>query len=376
MKIKNYILVVVLVVGFTGIQAAAQRVRSKHRAHRPNVAAQSGLTAAEVAAALDTSIETTCAQKAPATPKILSHNPQTFSAQRLANTLNGIWLGRVSGEYDPQLFAKDGFLNVDYFIIVDMKRGQAFTYQEFTNRRSGAAFTMSPGAPQWTYTWCAREDYQTKSPRQIHSFTKVSDDVDDAKDIIANAFGIQIPKNDKVVLADLWKTLVAQKFFDDPNRSLAYAGVLFNPVTMGTVASAGGGSLLEFRMVGEYRGIGETAAKFVPGEPIHNVEMGHFLGLTAGTATKGKATNKPATTELAGDFLVASVGLGNDAEQPKADAVVAVFSTQMSFDKVVIGPLQKGGLNSIAAAKADPDVKAPASNSSGSKQRRAHSSHR
>jgi hypothetical protein len=204
----------------------------------------------------------------------------------------------------------------------------------------------------------------------------VSDDVDDAKDIIANAFGIQIPKNDKVVLADLWKTLVAQKFFDDPNRSLAYAGVLFNPVTMGTVASAGGGSLLEFRMVGEYRGIGETAAKFVPGEPIHNVEMGHFLGLTAGTATKGKATNKPATTELAGDFLVASVGLGNDAEQPKADAVVAVFSTQMSFDKVVIGPLQKGGLNSIAAAKADPDVKAPASNSSGSKQRRAHSSHR
>jgi hypothetical protein len=370
MKIKNYILVVVLVVGFTGIQAAAQRT-TKQRAHRPNTAAQSGLSAAEVAAALDTSIATTCAQQAPATPKTLTHNPQVFSANRLANTLNGVWLGKVSGEYDPQLFAKDGFLNVDYFMIVDMKHGQAFVYQEFTNRRSGAAFTTSAGAPEWTYTWCAREDYQTKSPRQIHSFTKVSDNIDDAKDIIANAFGVNIPKNEKVVIADLWKTLVDRKFFDDPNRSLAYAGALFNPITMGTVASAGGGSLLEFRMVGEYRGAGETAAKFVLGEPIHNVEMGHFLGLTSGTSTKGKKTT--AATETSTDFLVASVGLGNEAEAPKADAVVAVFSTQMAFDKVVIGPLQKGGLNSVAAAKADADAKTPASNNSGSKQRRAHS---
>ena len=43
--------------------------------------------------------------------------------------------------------------------------------------------------------------------------------------------------------------------------------------------------------------------------------------------------------EGSGDFLSASVELGNAMVGPKDDAVAAVFSTQMSFDKVVIGPL-------------------------------------
>jgi len=384
MKIKNYITLILVVVGFAGIQATAQRVTSKHArrltAHRPTAPIQ-GLTASETASALDTSLATTCAQTAPSQPKALSNNPQTFSASRLANTLNGIWLGKVSGEYDPQLFASDGFLNVDYYMIIDVQRAQAFVYQEFTSRRSGAAFTAPPGAPVWSYVWCARQDYQTKSPRQVHTFTKVSNNVNDARGILSNSVGVTIPSTQNVVLSDVWKQLVDAKFFDDPNRSLAYAGVLFNPVTMGTVASSGGGSLLELKMSGEYRGSGATAAKFIPGQPIYNVEMGHFLGVSSGTTTASSSTSNSsstpnsraaATTATIGDYLVAAIQFGNQMIGPKPDADATIFSTQMAFDKVVIGPL-----NSTASAPAvtpaaavGPSVKGPA----GNKQRRAHSS--
>jgi hypothetical protein len=292
--------------------------------------------------------------------------------------VNGIWLGKVSGEYDPQLLAQDGFLNVDYYMIIDGQRGQAFVYQEFTDRRSGAAFTAKAGAPVWTYVWCARENYQTKSPRQVHTFTKVSDNVDDARVLLSNSVGVTIANTENVVLSDVWKQLVDAKFFDDPNRSLAYAGVLFNPVTMGTVSSSGGGSLLELRMAGEYRGSGETAAKFIPGMPIYNVEMGHFLGVSSGATLASNSSSTPnsralATTSTSGDYLVSSTEFGNQMIGPKPDADVAVFSTQMAFDKVVIGPLTSTASAPAitpAAARVGPSVKGPA----GNKQRRAHSS--
>jgi hypothetical protein len=125
------------------------------------------------------------------------------------------------------------------------------------------------------------------------------------------------------VLSDVWQKLVDDKFFDNPNRSLAYAGVLFNPVTMKTIASAGGGSLFELRLVGEYRGSGQTAAKFAPGEPIHNVEQANFLALPG-----------------SGDFLVATFGLGNPMIGPKRDFNASGLPP-LFFDKVVIGPLPK-----------------------------------
>jgi hypothetical protein len=386
MKIKNYISLVLVVIGLAGMQAAAQRVTSKHArrltAHRPNAPIDS-LTATETATALDTSIATTCAETPPSQPRALSNNPQVFSPSRLASTLNGIWLGKVSGEYDPQLFAPDGYLNVDYYMIIDAQRGQGFVYQEFTSRRSGAAFTAQPGAPQWSYTWCARQDYQTKSPRQVHTFTKVSNNVDDARVLLSNSVGVTIPITQSVVLSDVWTQLVNAKFFDDPNRSLAYAGVLFNPVTMGVVSSSGGGNLLELRMSGEYRGSGQTAAKFIPGQPIYNVEMGHFLGVSSGTtsaSTSGttSASNRPSklssramatTTRTAGDYLVSSIGFGNQMVGPKQDADATVFSTQMAFDKVVLGPLNSTApapTVTPAAARVGPSVKGPA----GNKQRR------
>lgn len=373
MKAKNYIWLV-LIIGLISIPAAAQRRRSQTpsgaRVSSTAKAAQD-LTTAERTAALDTSLSTTCAETAPLTPKVLSHDANVFSPQRAANTLNGVWVGRVSGEYDKQLFADDGFLNVDYYMIVDTRRGEAFVYQEFTDKRSAAGFTPKDGAPKWTYVWCARENYQTASPRQIHQFTKVSDNIQDARSIITNSVGVTFSGGEALILSNVWQKLVDTKFFDDPNRSLAYAGVLFKPLTMGTVQSTGGGSLFELRMVGEYRGSGQTAAQFVPGQPIHNVEQAHFLGVSGAgiaTATTTGPRRGPrstiTTTEESGDYLTASYALGNEMEGPKDDAVVAVFSIQMAFDKVVIGPL--GSTPSISP------VAAPAERAAARRQRKNH----
>jgi hypothetical protein len=269
-----------------------------------------------------------------------------FAADRVANTLHGVWIGKVSGEFDPQLVGRDGFLNVDYYMIVDVKRGEAFVYEEFSDKRSGAGLTARRGAPKWTYVWCAREDYKTKSPRQVHEFTKVSNDVNDARRLLNNSLGLRLTGNQDVVLSDIWRNLVEARFFDNPNRSLAYAGVLFKPLTMGTVKSYNGTSLFELRLVGEYRGSGQTAAQFVPGNPIHNVEQAHFVGFSMSSQEVRqlgrRAPTIAAEVDGSGDFLTAAVELGNQMIGPKDDALASVFSTQMSFDKVVIGPLAPG----------------------------------
>jgi hypothetical protein len=154
------------------------------------------------------------------------------------------------------------------------------------------------------------------------------------------------------VLSDVWQKLVDAKYFDDPKRSLGYAGVLFKPLTLGSVTTAaGGGSLLELRMVGEYRGIGETAAKFIPGQPIHNVEQGHFLGLSGAQGRVPKEAMLAEDSMGSGDYLSASAELTNEMQGPKPDADVALFSTQMSFDKVVIGPLAPGVTASASVRK-------------------------
>jgi hypothetical protein len=272
-----------------------------------------------------------------------------FSPDRIARTLNGVWIGKVVGEYDPQLLAKDGALNVDYYMIVDVKRGEAFVYEEFGDKRSGAGLKPKAHAPVWSYTWCARENYESKSPRQVHTFTKVSDNVEDAREVLNNSLGLRLSR---VVLSDVWQKLVEAKYFDDPKRSLGYAGVLFKPITLGSVTTAaGGGSLLELRMVGEYRGIGETAAKFIPGEPIHNVEQGHFLGLSGSQAKVPKGALLAADSMGSGDYLSASADLSNAMVGPKSDATAALFSTQMAFDKVVIGPLAPGATASASVRK-------------------------
>lgn len=349
---------VVLVVGLIGIPLAAQ-TRPAPRAQTvkgaPATRAQA-LTTAARASALDTSIATTCAQTAPTAPRALTHDARVYTPDRVANTLNGVWIGKVSGEYDPQLMARDGYLNVDYYMIVDVRRGESFVYEEVTDRRSGAEYPVRRGAPKWTYVWCAREEYKNKSPRQVHEFTKVSDDVNDARRILNNSLGLRLADTQEVVLSDIWKKLVDAKFFDNPNRSLAYAGVLFKPITMGTVTSSNGDSTFELRLVGEYRGSGQTAAQFDPGNPIRNVEQAHFVGFSMSSQEVRQLGRKApsAAAEIvdgSGEFLTASVGLGNAMVGPKNDALAAVFSTQMSFDKVVIGPLASGVSTAASVAK-------------------------
>jgi hypothetical protein len=381
MKIKNYIWVV-LIIGLIGIPSVAQRRRPEAsrdtQVSRPaqglpaperaaavdkSISVQPTstqvLTASQRAAAINTSLSSTCAETAPTSPQPLSHNANVFSPQRLASTLNGVWIGKVSGEYDPQLFAPDGFLNVDYYMIVDVSRGEVFTYQEFTGRRSGAGLQALPGGPKWTYVWCARENYEAKSPRQIHDFVKVSDNVQDGRQLITNSTGLTFSPGEQMVLSNIWQRLVNVNFFDDPKRSLAYAGVLFKPVTMGTIQTASGGSLLELKLVGEYRGSGQTAAKFIPGQPIHNVEQAQFLGVSMGSGsgvTTG-ATSTATSSEssgIIGDFLTAAFGLGNAMFGPKPDADAPIFSTQMAFDKVVIGPLNASASTPVEPVPAEP----------------------
>lgn len=341
---------VVLVVGLLGIPLAAQTVHAQAVKGAQITRAQSMTTTAR-AAALDTTIATTCAQTAPTAPQALTHDARVYTPDRVASTLHGVWIGKVSGEYDPQLMAKDGFLNVDYYMIVDIKRGESFVYEEATDRRSGADLPAKRGAPKWTYVWCAKEDYKTKSPRQIHEFTKVSDDVNDARTLLNNSLGLKLADTQEVVLSDIWAKLVEAKFFDNPKRSLAYAGVLFKPITMGTVKAPNGDSVFELRLVGEYRGSGQTAAQFVPGNPIHNVEQAHFVGLSMSSQEVRqlgrRAPSIAADIEGSGDFMAASVGLGNAMIGPKDDALAAVFSTQMAFDKVIIGPLASGASASV-----------------------------
>lgn len=344
---------VVLVVGLSSIPSAAQRRPAAQRpgaqAVRPQVARAQALPVSERAAVLNTTVATTCAQTAravqaaPTPTRALAHDSRVYTPDRVAFTLNGVWIGKVTGEYDRQFIGKDGFVNVDYYMIVDVRRGEAFVYEEFTDRRSDAGYKAKRGAPKWTYVWCAREDYKSTSPRQVHEFTKVSDDVNDARNLLNKSLGLKLGGNQEVVLSDIWRQLVDAKFFDNPQRSPAYAGVLFKPITMGNVKSVGGNSLFELRMVGEYRGSGSTAAQFVPGNPIYNVEQAHFVGFSmSGQEVRQLGRQAPsiaAEVEGSGDFLTASTELDNAMVGPKSDAEAAVFSTQMSFDKVVLGPL-------------------------------------
>ena len=329
--IKNYIWVV-LVLGLAGIPLMAQKAPSKAAklaaVNRPaavetNVTKRTsksapGLSAAQRAAAVDTSLLNTCKRKAPEVPRVLAHDAQVFSAERIAKTLKGVWRGRVSGNYDKQFLADDGFVNVDYYMVIDVKRGEALVFEQFGDNR--AIPEPKPGAPVWSFVTCG-ENYTPRFPAQVHEFVKVSDNVEDARELLGVSTGLIFAERGELVLSDVWQELVTTKYFDDPKRSLAYAGAFFNPFKNKNVPSQDG-FLLEMIMQAEYRGSGETAARFELGEPIHGVEQGQFLGVETDS----------------GDFLVASVGFGRTVIVSKAAQGPTGF-IDYPYDKVVIGPL-------------------------------------
>jgi len=329
MKIKNYIWLV-LVIGFTGIQAAAQRVPSKPA---------QGLSASESAVAVDTSLEVTCSQQTPKISRDLAHNAQVFSAERIETTLTGVWHGRVSGNYEKEFLAEDGFVNVDYYMIVDAKRGEALVFEQFGSTRAAPA--PKPGAPVWSYVTCGRENYTPRHPAQVHEFRKVSDNLEDARDILKTSTGLTFANNGELVLSDVWQKLVDTKYFDDPKRSLAYAGGFFKPFKVGNVPVPGG-SLLEMDMQAEYRGSGMTAARFERGVPIRGFERGRFLGVTASSGGVSlRRAHGSRQGEGGGDFLVSSFAIGSavETEKEEVNALNSAPRISMTYDKVVIGPL-------------------------------------
>jgi hypothetical protein len=251
-----------------------------------------------------------------------------FSAERIENTLSGVWRGRVSGDYDKQFLAEDGFVNVDYYMIVDVRRGEALVFEQFGSER--AAPEPKPGAPVWSYVFCGRENYVPRHPAQVHEFVKVLDNVEDARALLRISTGLKLADNGELVLSDVWQELVETKYFDDPSRSLAYAGGLFKPFKIGNVPyGVKGGFLLEMDMQAEYRGSGQTAAKFTPGVPIRGFERGKFLGVGANS----------------GDFLVASFTLGDEVYSDKESTEGGLI--KMAYDKIVIGPLAPSGTASL-----------------------------
>lgn len=280
-----------------------------------------GLSEARLQSVVSTDLRT-CAEKIPVVPE---SDARVFPQARIEKTLNGVWRGKVSGEYDKKFVAKDGNLDVDYYMIVDTKRHEALVFEQLSSKRATGEKTAS--GPSWNYQMCGRERYLPAHPAQVHSFEKVSDNVEDARALLSASTGLKFDDKSELVLSAAWKKLVDSKYFDT-SKSAAYAGGLFKPFDIGHVAAEENNgvaasndtkSLFSMRYDAEYRGGGMTAAKFTPGVPMHGVEEAKFIGVS---------TPK-------GDYLVAS--LGNGVEMSKD--VVSGGAINMFFDKVVIGPL-------------------------------------
>ena len=340
MKIKKFVWLV-LVIGLTGIQAAQGATPEPSQSPSPSQSpAPKALTAAESAAAVDTSLATTCSQETPKISQTRAHDAQVFSKTRIETTLTGVWHGRVSGNYGSEFLAPDGFVNVDYYMLIDAQRGEALVFEQFGSTRAAPA--PKPGAPTWTYVSCGRENYVPRHPAQVHTFNKVADNLVDARAILQTSTGQSFAGIGPLVLADAWKQLVDTKYFDDPARSLAYAGGFFKPFTIQNVPVSGG-SMLEVDMQAEYRGSGETAVKFQPGVPMRGYERGRFLGVTTSSQTLGiRRAHRSRPAEGFGDFLVSSFSLGGLVEVVKIIEDIFLNSIpimSMTYDKVVIGPL-------------------------------------
>jgi hypothetical protein len=258
-----------------------------------------------------------------AVPVIPAASTQAFAQDRIENTLNGVWRGRVWGAYPKKFLTRDKrlgaparqYLNVDYYWIVDVKRGEALVLEQLSNKRTVGE--PPQGASTLSFLMCGEDQYLPRAPRQVHEFQKVSNTLEDARSILEKSTGLKVAAGD-VVLSDFWKMLVEQKYFDT-HKYPAYAGGFFKSFKLARVADAASGAThFSMKLEAEYRGSGATAAKFETGVPITGTESVEFLGVTASS----------------GDFLHASIGNGI------AWAKTAPGVINMSMDKVTLGPLQ------------------------------------
>lgn len=243
---------------------------------------------------------------------IPSRNAREFPAARVARTLNGMWRGRVLGD--------DKDVGVDYFWIMDTRRGEGLLIAQRTGKETLATMQGTGRGPKLTYLMCAHEGYApSKETPQIHEFTKVSPNFNDAARIIEQATGVRV-RQQRPTISQIWQALVEARYFEKA-PAVAFAGGFFKPMRIERVATAIGPSQISVRWDGEYRGGGGTSIQFVPAVPIKGVEHAQFVG----------------TTASAGDFLVSSPGNG---QLWKVEAFAGA-NYDLGFDSVVLGPLEQ-----------------------------------
>jgi len=293
--------------------------------HSPSYSQGRALTGPQLSAAVRADLDV-CApqnnqlrsgQTDPATI-IPTRDARAIPKDRIARTLNGVWQGRVLGD--------DGHVGVDYFWINDMKRSEGLIIAQRSGKESvaGPQPAAAATAAKFSYVMCAHEGYiPSKDSPQVHEFIKVSNSIADAAQIVERATGVK-NKKARPTLQDLWRGLVAARYFSDPRyadqHGNAYAGGFFKPMEIQPVANVIGPTSVSLRWDAEYRGGGATSMRFTPDVPVHGVEYAQFVGTTTGS----------------GDFLVSSPGNG------RLWKVEAISGGQydLAFDKVVVGPLQ------------------------------------
>ena len=277
---------------------------------------------------------------------IPTSNAREFPKARITRTLHGMWRGQVYGDYHKDL-------RVDYFWIIDTQRNEGLIIAQRNGNETLGGLRPIPNAPKLTYLMCANEGYTPSSEggSQIHEFTKVSNSVDDAAQVLQKATGVafraqrskqqaqgqRVANSAKQVverptLSDLWQDLVASGYFKSL-PAVAFAGGLFKPMQIDLVPSAIGPAQLSMKWDSEYYGGGATQLKFTPGVPMKGIEYTQFVG----------------TSASAGDFLVSSPGNGklskveastsrNMSEEELYDQYSAYYD--LAFDSVTFGPLQ------------------------------------
>ncbi len=269
---------------------------------------------------------------------IPTSNKREFPADRIAKTLHGIWQGQVLGD------ASD--VSVDYFWIVDTKNNEGLIVALRNGNQSVPGPRQYATAPKLTFLMCPNEGYiPSKDVPMIHQFVKVADSIEEAPRILEKATGLKLNKV-RPSLSDLWQGLVASGYFNSL-PAVAFAGGLFKPIQIGSVASAIGPAGVSLQWGAEYRGGGTTGIKYTPGVPLIGVEHAEFVG----------------TTTNSGDYLVSSPGNGKiwkvEASMPGTTGrlrrdrrgrsipgvVSSMFQTTdttycLAFDSVTLGPLQ------------------------------------
>ena len=264
---------------------------------------------------------------------IPTRNAREFPVARIRRTMHGMWHGQVIGSPLDVKYEKTKEANVDYFWIFDTQRSEALIIALRNGNNSTAGMGPVPNAPKLSYLICAHEGYipTVEKGSEIHEFTKVSNSIANAAQVLEKATGLKF-KSGRPILSALWQEIVASGYFKSL-PAVAFAGGFFKPIRVDLVPSPVGPAQVSMSWDSEYYGGGTTWIQFTPGVPMKGVEYTQFVG----------------TNATAGDFLVASPGNGKLAKVEAASG----GSYDLAFDAVTFGPLQEGATASSPSRRSN-----------------------